>query len=312
MRRPEVLILRALGLGDLLTAVPALRALRRGFPGARLTLACPAPLHELVELWRLADETLDAAPLAPLPRHAHRAAVAVNLHGRGPESTALLGETRPASLLAFAHASLPETAGMPEWRAGEHEVRRWCRLLEGFGLAADAAELDLDPPDDGRDPGEARVVLHPGASAAARRWPSARWAEVAGWLRRRGARLVLTGTLAERDECLGIAREAALPVRDVVAGRTSLVGLARIVARARVVVCGDTGVAHLATALRTPSVVLFGPVSPDEWGPPPGRTIHRALWSGTRGDPQGGTTDAGLLAITPHDVRRAVDEALTV
>jgi ADP-heptose:LPS heptosyltransferase len=80
------------------------------------------------------------------------------------------------------------------------------------------------------------------------------------------------------------------------------------VAHAGRVLCGDTGVAHLATAYGTPSVVLFGPTPPSEWGPPPGRTRHRVLWSGGRGDPHAATPDAGLLAITVDDVLGALDE----
>ena len=54
------------------------------------------------------------------------------------------------------------------------------------------------------------------------------------------------------------------------AGRTDVVQLAALIARAGRVLCGDTGVAHLAPAFGIPSVVLFGPVPPSEWGPPPG------------------------------------------
>ena len=70
--------------------------------------------------------------------------------------------------------------------------------------------------------------------------------------------------------------------------------------------CGDTGVAHLATALRTPSVVLFGPTSPALWGPPPDRPWHRALWAGTSGDPHGQRPDPGLLAIGVDQVTEAL------
>ncbi len=66
----------------------------------------------------------------------------------------------------------------------------------------------------------------------------------------------------------------------MLAGRTDLVELAAAVAAAGRVVCGDTGVAHLATALGTPSVVLFGPTSPARWGPPADRPQHRVLWAG--------------------------------
>jgi uncharacterized protein YjbJ (UPF0337 family) len=71
------------------------------------------------------------------------------------------------------------------------------------------------------------------------------------------------------------------------------------------VLCCDTGVAHLATAYRTPSVVLFGPTPPGEWGPPPDRPQHRVLWRGGRGDPHADAPDPGLLAIAVEDVLAA-------
>jgi ADP-heptose:LPS heptosyltransferase len=82
--------------------------------------------------------------------------------------------------------------------------------------------------------------------------------------------------------------------------------IGRLVAAADRVVCGDTGIAHLATALRTPSVVLFGPTSPALWGPPPDRPWHRALWAGTSGDPHGQHPDPGLLAINVSQVTEAL------
>jgi len=72
------------------------------------------------------------------------------------------------------------------------------------------------------------------------------------------------------------------------------------------VACGDTGMAHLATAMGTPSVVLFGPTPPGEWGPPADRPWHRALWAGRRGDPHAGAPDPGLLEIGPGDVAAAL------
>ena len=90
------------------------------------------------------------------------------------------------------------------------------------------------------------------------------------------------------------------------AGRTNLRELAALVAAAGRVVCGDTGVAHLATAYRRPSVVLFGPTSPSAWGPP-ARPYHRVLWNGTTGDPHADRVDPGLLAIDPARVIAALD-----
>ncbi|MEO3783986.1 glycosyltransferase family 9 protein [Actinocorallia sp. B10E7] len=75
-------------------------------------------------------------------------------------------------------------------------------------------------------------------------------------------------------------------------------------AGARLVVSGDTGLAHLAFAYARPSVTLYGPVSPRLWGPPADRR-HRVIWHGTGvrpGDPHGRSPDRRLLLIGPREV----------
>ena len=87
--------------------------------------------------------------------------------------------------------------------------------------------------------------------------------------------------------------------------------------RARLVVCGDTGVAHLATAYGTPSVVLFGPTSPATWGPAVDVERHTVLWHGDgtaggayRGDPHGAVLDPALARVTVDEVVAAADALL--
>jgi ADP-heptose:LPS heptosyltransferase len=293
---PALLVYRALGLGDLLTAVPALRALRDAWPRHRVVLAAPAALAPLARLSGAVDEVVDTAALAvpALPG----ADVAVNLHGRGPESHRAVLASEPRSTIAFGAPEVPWDG--PEWRAGEHEVARWCRLLEESGIPADPGRLDLPAP--GPAPAPGATVVHPGAASAARRWPADRWAAVARAEREAGRRVVVTGSVAERTLAERVARAAGLPGGDVLAGRTSLLELASVVAGAGLVLCGDTGVAHLATAFGVPSVVLFGPTPPSEWGPPPERARHVVLHRGACGDPHGDAPHPGLLEIAVDDV----------
>ena len=307
MERPTLVVLRALGLGDLLTAVPALRALAEGFAEHRRVLAAPAGLADLMGLIEGGFELVDTAPLAPLPATLRRPDTAVNLHGRGPQSHRVLATLSPDRLIAFAHEAVPESHGGPQWRAGEHEVARWCRLLAESGVPADPGRLDLPAPP-ARPPAAAAAatLLHVGAASPARRWPPERFAAVARAERAAGRSVVLTGAAGEADVARSVADAAGLPEDAILAGATSLLELAAAVAAAGRVVCGDTGVAHLATALGTPSVVLFGPSAPGEWGPPPDRPHHRALWKGRRGDPHASRPDPGLLEIQVADVLDAL------
>ena len=266
-------------------------------------LAAPAPLAPLALLIGAVDEVVDAAPLAPLPRALHGAGLAVNLHGRGPQSTGVLRAALPGRLWAY------EIPGGPRWDDGEHERARWCRLVRAYGPQADPDELDVAPP--AREPlATGTVLVHPGAAYASRRWPAQHWAQVARTLAERGERVLVTGSAAERDLAVQVADLAGLPGDAVLAGRTDLLELVALVAAARLLLSGDTGIAHVAVAVGTPSVVLYGPASPERWGPPPARRQHRVLWSGRTGDVFAQTPAPGLQTITPSQVLDEVGAAL--
>jgi ADP-heptose:LPS heptosyltransferase len=292
-----VLAYRALGLGDFLTGVPAFRALARAYPGHRHVLAAPAALAPLAALTGAVDEVVDTAPLGPAPEGAE---IAVNLHGCGPQSLALLRASNPGRLIAFGENGV-------EWRSDEHEVARWCRLLRESGVPADPDDLGLALPPVPSPVPPGATIVHPGAASGARRWPAERFAAVASAELEAGRDVVVTGSAAERELAAAVAGAGVT----VLAGETDLLGLAATIARAGRVVCGDTGVAHLATAYGTPSVVLFGPTPPSEWGPPPDRPQHQVLWAGDRGDPHADTPDPGLLAITVQHVLDALQKAPT-
>jgi ADP-heptose:LPS heptosyltransferase len=305
-----VVVLRALGLGDLLTAVPALRALADAFPRHPRLLAVGATLAPLARCSDTVDEVVATEALdQPLHRRLHSAVLAVNLHGRGPESHNLLLAAEPQRLLAFAHPAVPASAEGPHWTADEHEVVRWCRLLWDSGIAADPSRLDVElPPGPLPHGAQGATVIHPGAASPARRWPAERFAAVARAEADNGRPVVVTGGPDEVELAHDVARRARLPDSVVHAGNGGVLALGRLVAAADRVVCGDTGIAHLATAVGTASVVLFGPTSPALWGPPPERPWHRALWAGSSGDPHGQLPDPALLAIPVQQVLEALDK----
>jgi ADP-heptose:LPS heptosyltransferase len=299
-------VLRPLGLGDLLTGVPAMRAVRAAVPRHRLVLATTAALEPLARLIDAVDEVLPARELEPLDWTGPPPELAVDLHGKGPASHAIVAGLDPERLLTFDSPGFPG----PPWYADEHEVHRWCRLVsEGLGVPADPDALDVAVPPV-PPPVTGAAVVHPGAAYPGRRWPADRFAAVARHLASTGHDVWITGGPGEVDLARSVADAAGLSDDAVLAGRTSTLELAAVVAAARVVVSGDTGVAHLATAYRRPSVVLFGPVSPALWGPPK-RPQHVVLWHGDgTGDPWGTELDPALARITVDEVTRALDGLL--
>ncbi|MER7609098.1 glycosyltransferase family 9 protein [Nocardioides sp. NPDC127503] len=289
------LVYRALGLGDLLAGVPALRTLRRALPRHRIVLAAPAAQTRLIELADVVDEVIPTEELEPVAWTGPPPDLAIDLHGNGPASRDLLRVLGPGRLIGFGEP------GGPAWDQTEHERERWCRLLaETLGAEGDPDDVRLAQPPD-RAPREPAILIHPGAASGSRRWPPDRFAELATHLAIAGVPVLITGSSGERDLAEDVRLRAGLAPDANLAGTTDLIGLAALVAGAHLLISGDTGVAHLAPAFATPSVTLFGPTPPALWGPPPGP--HIALWRGTvPGDPHGSDPDPALLRLSISEV----------
>jgi ADP-heptose:LPS heptosyltransferase len=264
----RILVLRAAGMGDLLTALPALRAIRRNFPDAWIIAGIPRPYERLIA--QTCDEVIDVQATAStrgldsVGRVSAPVDIAINLHGRGPDSHRSLLRVGPRRLVAFAHPDI-DVEG-PPWIDGQHEIDRWCDLVNmTLHLDADPEDFRLSMPSMHRD--ERLVVLHTGAGKADKQWPWERFADVAKALTSQGHVIALTGDDRDRTRVENIRSAADLPMGSALAGLTDIDALMSVVARASLVISGDTGTGHLATALGTPSVLMFGASDPRVWGP---------------------------------------------
>jgi ADP-heptose:LPS heptosyltransferase len=289
----RVAVLRALrGLGDLLCAVPALRAMRSAWPAAHVTvIGLPSGRWLLERFPSYVDDYLDfpgfpGVPEVPVDNRRlltfldevqGRFDLALQLHGSGSHSnafTALLGARTTAG---FYLPSLwrPDDRTFFPYPAHAQEVRRWLELLDNLGLptlgdemefpvwADDIRRLESVWPAAGNG---SYVCLHPGAFEPERRWPTERFARVADELAAQGFEVVLTGTAAEADLTGEVRMLMSHPATDL-AGRTDLGSLAALFEGAELLVSNDTGVSHLAAALRTRSVVVFSASDPHRWAP---------------------------------------------
>jgi ADP-heptose:LPS heptosyltransferase len=289
----RIAVLRALpAIGDMICAVPALRTLRARYPDARIGLVGLWSCRWMLDAYpHYVDELLpvDGLPLlCPPPADVEGALdalaearrqgfdLAIQLHGDGSLSnlvTTMIGARR-CLVHHLPDQPAPEGALAVPYPDRGHEVVRLLELVDRLGVVGEA---HLEAPDPAaRAAGAAMVsematqpegfaVLHPGAADPHRRWPVAGFAAVASYLLDHDIPVVVTGTEAERDlvdELLH--REAA--VVDL-CGRTGVNDLAGVLASARLVVSNDTGVAHLAAAVRAPSVVTFLGDDPGRWAP---------------------------------------------
>jgi ADP-heptose:LPS heptosyltransferase len=284
VRRVAFVRLRV-GLGDLLASVPALRALRAARPDVHVTVITwseVAPVLDRQEAY--VDELLPFPGYAGIPErpvdgpawrtfvaaaHARRFDLAIQAYGaQAPANavTATIGARRTGGFFTPGAVDVDLATHLP-YPFRRHEVDRHLDLVEFLGVprgprqlefpltAADREEADRVLADAGLVD-EPYVVVHPGATAPTRRWLPERFAAVTDALAADGARIVLTGVRSEAAVTAAVAGAMAAPVVDLT-GRTTLGGLAAVLARARLLVGNDTGTAHLAAALAVPSVTVF-------------------------------------------------------
>lgn len=290
----RIVVLRAGGLGDLLFAVPAMRALCAAYPGAEITLlGSPAAAALLGDRGGAPDRVLELPPVPGVNAPPTIGVVvddrvsrflaqqrdagydlAVQLHGGGRYSNPFLlaVEARCTIGTRTPDAALLDRA--IDYVYYQHEM---VRGLEVAGLVgADPVELE---PSIAVKPEELRaaeerfgrerpiVALHPGATDPRRRWPAERFARVAAELAREGMRVVILGDADERELCRSIAFVAGETLAkgrsDLVvdaSGTLSLPELVGLLGASCLMVGNDSGPRHLAQAVGTPtaSVYWFG------------------------------------------------------
>ena len=292
-----IAVVRALALGDMICAIPALRALRARFPDGHIALVglpwadelvrrLPAYLDELIPFPGFPgipevalDPSRTTAFLAEMQQR--RFDLAVQLQGDGSvinELLALLGAERLAGFVP-AGVAPPRAVGGDTWvpyPAQGHEIDRLLVLANALGAPIED-RLEFPVTDGDRRAaadllatggvGERPIaIVHPGGSRPERRWPAERFAALANALADDGLAVVLTGTPGEADATRAVGAAMDIPAVDLT-GRTSLGALAGLVEAARLVVANDTGVSHLAAAIGTDSVTVFSASDRERWAP---------------------------------------------
>jgi lipopolysaccharide heptosyltransferase II len=344
----RILCVRPDNLGDVLMTTPALHALRESAADRHITLLASRSGTALAPFLDDVDDVIEYE--APWVAHAPNAACA-QLHEhpiqerlrRGGFDAAVIftvysQSPLPAAMLCheagiprrLAHCRENPYALLTDWlrepepqQRTRHEVQRQLDLVRQVGAhssdtrmrfrvrEADRRTLDVRLSARGVDRESEWIVLHPGATAASRRYPPERFGDVATRLAREtGASLLITGGSGERPLVETVLRSAAPGVRarlHDLSGALTLGELAALIERASVLVSNNSGPVHLASALSTPVVDLYALTNPQH---APWQTPHRVLfrdvecrWCYRSVCPQ--QHHACLLGVAPAEVVQA-------
>jgi lipopolysaccharide heptosyltransferase I len=301
----RVLLVRLGSLGDIVHAIPVAAALRRAFPAARIDWLVSAKHREILDLVPVLDRRLaldggtnGQLTLLSAVRELRRSRydVAIDLQGL-LKSAALARSSGARRVIGFAPSYLRERLARPFYtdaydpgcggiydpRETRHVVHINLGLLEPLGIEVRNPEFPIKhvESDVARAMGEhARgryVLLNPGAAWPNKRWPASRFGLVAAALRdRHGLTSIALWGEGERDLAQEVAAHSAGAA--IVAPPASIGDLVALSRGATLIVSGDTGPVHIAAAVGTPVVGIFGPTRPSRNGPwvPDDVTVSRA------------------------------------
>ncbi len=295
----RVLFVRPDHLGDMLLAMPAIQWLKRRRPELSIHLLCGPWAAEVAGAY---DE-IDRVLALPFPGFARAAGGATNpyrlalktarrLRRAGYDCAFVMRPDHWWGACVVYLAGVPQRVGYDRPGVGrlltmavgqrhQHAVRQNMRLVEAWLGEERADEIGLRFPVEsaaraqadgllaarGVDEGRPVICIHPGAGAGSKLWSAERWAAVADALARlHGAAIVFTGVPAETALLGAIAEKMEFDAIRL-AGGTTVGELAALYQRARAVLGADSGALHVAAAVGTATVALFGPADPLEFAP---------------------------------------------
>lgn len=301
----SIAVFRALMLGDMLCAVPAFRALRRAYPCSRITLiGLPWARSFAQRFAHLFDDFLPFPGYPGLPEinpdissigyffiqaQQKKFDLAIQMHGSGSYVNSicvLLGAKHNAGFYVEGEYCPDPQLFMP-FPESSHEILKYLQLTESLGIPSQGTHLEfplypsdfasLQAVDDSDQLKNDYVCIHPGARLLSRRWLPDRFAKVGDELAAAGFKIVLTGGKDEETLVETVSSMMKAPHMNF-ANKTHLGALGVLLKGARLLVCNDTGVSHMASALKVPSVVIVTGSDFNRWKPID-EGLHKILYS---------------------------------
>ncbi len=291
-RFKNILITKPSSLGDIVLALPALRALRKSFPEAKISWLIRPEFAQLIENHPHLNEiiTFDRkllgkawyhpgafGALISLIRKLRRSNFDVIFDFQGLFRTASLAwlsgcKKRLGMANAREFATIFYTHKIPQDIESIHVVDYYLKIIQAAGASEFGVEFVFPPNPDAEDSVDRLLASHgikdnyavliPGSAHQDKCWPPERFAQLAEKISSQyGLSIVATGSASEAGILEKVKEKANVPIASL-AGQTSLSELIALLKRAKLVVGNDTGPGHIAAALGVPLVLMFGRVNP--------------------------------------------------
>jgi ADP-heptose:LPS heptosyltransferase len=297
----KIAVFRALQLGDMLCAMPAIRALRSSYPDAEITLIGLPWAKSFVERFSDYIDRLISFPGYPgLPEQPfdeekfefflkktrkEKFDLLLQMQGNGTIVNELLSQFGAANLAGFyndeSYMDSPLFMRYPDHGA---EKYRHLSLMKHLGIQPKGSHLDFPlTQKDQRDydalllPVQTKsfIIIHPGSRGAWRQWPPKYFAAIGDYYIEEGFTVIITGTANESDITSEVIKSMHhLPID--LTGKTSLGALALLVKNAFMLIANCTGISHIADALDTRSVIISMDGEPERWSPE-NRHLHKVI-----------------------------------
>ncbi len=267
----RILVIRGGAIGDFILTVPALKLLRDAFPSAHIEVLGYKHIIALAEMSRYANATrsIEYAPLSSFfSNGAQLAPELVTYFGSFQQVISYLFDPDDIFASNLRQAGVRNLIiGSPKITDQEHAARQLARPLEQLALYLEDPAAILTP-SEARKQDPSLIALHPGSGGEAKNWPLPRWAAVTESLLSADSNRRILLIAGEADVSQVERLRAVLPNEKVkCAQNLPLVELAACLQNCSLFLGHDSGISHLAAAVGTPSLLLFGPTDPAIWAP---------------------------------------------
>jgi lipopolysaccharide heptosyltransferase II len=296
----RILVIKLYAIGDLIMSLPSLELLRKQHPSAEIHLLTGRIVAPLAECSAPVDRiiSVDERILTDRRRLFSLLSLAIQLRKKKYTHAYLLHRVLPLRLFLFA-TGIRERTGQGEKRMGltrivpfetgqpEHDAERYARIF-GWSRQEELPRAVISVPEEKllravkMTKGEGFVTINAGGGRSSVRtldnirWPHDRFLKVIKKLDRSGIRTVVVGSAGDRPGLESF--QEALPSSSVdLIGKTSVIDVAAVISMSRLLITNDSGLMHIAAAVDTPTVTIFGPSDPIRTGVFPTSTMHRVV-----------------------------------